>query len=433
MTEIPSFGIIGGGITGLCTAYYLVNRGYPVTVIEREQNPGGLARAIPFIDTEIDRYYHFICRHDANLLKLIEELGISHKVKWRQTAMDYHVNGVLYPFTDPKDIFRFKPLSFWNKLRFGVSMIPFFLNLDWKKLDYVPNDQWLLKWSGQSVYDVIWKPLMVKKYHHRHKEVPAAWVWGRTRRRSRSRRGFPRREYLGYIEGGTKTLLLTMAEMLKSKGVNILLNSPVTAIHANEKKVSIQTSTDRHTFDRVVSTLPAPVTSELTEGFPQDYRERLGGQEYLAVVCPVVAVEGRLARKYWTNICETDIPYLGVIEFSQLNQDPNYNGMSIAYMPFYIWPDHALWTASDDEVLKIAAAHLEELFPWFNRNQIKSHLVHRDRYSQPLITTGHLKRMLPFATPRSDMFILDSSMIYPEDRGLNNCVRLAERFVSENF
>jgi protoporphyrinogen oxidase len=426
-------GIIGGGFTGIVTAYLLSKKGYDVTVFEKETTPGGLARTEDFIGTEIERYYHFICKNDHALIGLINETGFKEKLHWQRTSMDYHVRGVLYPFTDPQDLLAFKPLSWWERLRFAISMLPFQVKIDWKKLDSIPNDEWLVKWGGKAVYETIWKPLMLKKYHHRYRDVPAAWVWGRTRRRSKSRDGFPSHEILGYVEGGTPAMIRTMIDHVVKNQGEIRTGSAVQSITPDHDQMAVATCHQTETFDRVISTIPCPVLSTVAGSLPDNYLMKLKQIEYLAVICPVIAVDGKVAREYWTNIFEIEIPYLGVIQFDKLYPDPGYKGLSVSYMPFYVWPDNPLWSSSDDEILDIAVNHLKTMFPWFDRPKIKSGVVFRDRYSQPLIHTGHLKRMLPFATPWEHLFIMDSSMIYPEDRGLNNCIKLAHRLIDRHF
>ncbi len=435
MTESTrtTVGIIGAGVTGLTAANILAQKNYKVTVLEKAASIGGLAREVPFINTRMERYYHFICKHDAALLGLIRQLHLDDKLKWRRTAMDYHVNGVLYPFTDPPDLLRFTPLSLFNRLRFAASMIPFQRKLDWKRLDSVPHDVWLRKWGGDSVYEMIWKPLMVKKYHSRYKEIPAAWVWGRTRRRSRSRRGFPGHEYLGYLEGGTHTLFRALIGIIESHGGTIRTGNAVSAIRQVKGGFQVTTDHKTHFFNKIISTIPCPELAACTPGFPDRFLARLNSVEYLAVICPVIAVDGPLAREYWTNIFETEIPYLGVIQFSKLNPDPGFMGLSVAYMPFYVWPDNPLWSSDDDRIMALAEKHLKKMFPWFDPKQVKTSLVHRDRYSQPMIRLGHIQRMLSFRTPWPGLFLTDASMIYPEDRGLNNCIRMANRLTEKYF
>jgi D-amino-acid dehydrogenase len=48
MTKPKSVVIIGGGIIGLCTAYYAMRKGHQVTVVEQVGQLGGLAGAAPF-------------------------------------------------------------------------------------------------------------------------------------------------------------------------------------------------------------------------------------------------------------------------------------------------------------------------------------------------------------------------------------------------
>ncbi len=426
-------GIIGAGITGLATAYLLSQRGYTVQLFEQEDAVGGLARSIPFLDTAIERYYHFICRHDDALLKFISEIGLSDQVRWENTAMDYHVAGTLYPFTDPTDLLRFKPLSMIQRLRFGISMLPYQFNLNWQKLDAIPHREWLVRWGGQKAYDIIWKPLMVKKYHHRYGDVPAAWVWGRTRRRSRSRSGFPGKESLGYITGGTQTLVNRLMTEIESRKSSVFTGTRVTRIEKSSTGVIIHAGAETFPVDCVISTVPAPVLAKLSDDFPEEFQARLQGQEYLSVICPIIAVEGKLAQQYWTNIYETEIQYLGVIEYSRLNPDPGFRGHAIAYLPFYVWPDDPMCQRSDDEIMSKALTDLQILFPWFDPETVRLKIVHRDLFSQPMISVGHLKRMFSFETPISGIYMIEPSMIYPEDRGLNNCIRLAGKLTSQYF
>ena len=425
-------GIIGAGVSGLTAACRLAEKGWKVRIFESQPVIGGLARMEPFLDFQVERYYHFICRYDKSLLNLINHLGLSDLLKWRRTAMDYHVHGHLYPFTDLKDLLTFAPLSYLERLRFGISMKPFQISWNWQHLDEVPNDKWLIRWGGNAVYRNIWYPLMMKKYHSAHRDVPAAWVWGRTRRRSRSRFGFPGHEYLGYLEGMMRVMLKRMEEITLQHEGSIHLSEPVIGLKKDGQGLVIETDKDRYCFDRVISTLPAPLLAGIAPSLPEDFVKRLNSVEYLAVISPVLASEGYVAKNYWTNIHSVEIPYLGVIEYSLLNPEPAFKGLTIDYMPFYLWQDHPLWQASDSEILGIVLKHLKELYPWFNPSSVRHHAIFRDRFSQPMIRTGHLKQILTYQTPWTNLFMMEPSMIYPEDRGLNNCIRHIEK-LTDNF
>src|SRR5579884_2107304 len=72
-------GILGGGITGLTAAFYLLRAGVQVTIIEGRQQPGGLSTSFDFGPFRWDRFYHCILTSDKSLLTLLEDLGLSEK------------------------------------------------------------------------------------------------------------------------------------------------------------------------------------------------------------------------------------------------------------------------------------------------------------------------------------------------------------------
>ena len=53
--------VIGAGVMGLATAYYLSKSGYEVTVLESEKDIGGMAVSFDFDGIDIERFYHFTC------------------------------------------------------------------------------------------------------------------------------------------------------------------------------------------------------------------------------------------------------------------------------------------------------------------------------------------------------------------------------------
>ena len=50
--------VVGGGISGLAAARSLALRGYRVTLIEAQDQPGGLASGVEIDGQPIERSYH---------------------------------------------------------------------------------------------------------------------------------------------------------------------------------------------------------------------------------------------------------------------------------------------------------------------------------------------------------------------------------------
>ena len=69
--------ILGGGITGLTSAFYLLREGADVTVFESRPQLGGLATYFNFGKFSWDKFYHCILTSDQPLLQLIDDLGLT--------------------------------------------------------------------------------------------------------------------------------------------------------------------------------------------------------------------------------------------------------------------------------------------------------------------------------------------------------------------
>ncbi|WP_152668498.1 FAD-dependent oxidoreductase, partial [Xanthomonas perforans] len=87
------FAIVGSGPMGLMAAMELLKKGHQVDVYERDDRIGGMSADFDFDGLRIERYYHFICKTDFPLFKLLEELKLSDRLHWTDTKMGYYYQG----------------------------------------------------------------------------------------------------------------------------------------------------------------------------------------------------------------------------------------------------------------------------------------------------------------------------------------------------
>ncbi|MCP4898434.1 MAG: FAD-dependent oxidoreductase, partial [bacterium] len=135
--------VLGGGLAGLSAAYDLGRAGVEVTVVEAAENLGGLASSITVNGTPIERFYHFICRGDSELMSLVDELELTAKLHWRQSRTSFFLDGRLYSFVSPFDLLRFTPIPLSQRVRFGLNVIRSRYRRDWRMLDKLPATDWL--------------------------------------------------------------------------------------------------------------------------------------------------------------------------------------------------------------------------------------------------------------------------------------------------
>jgi len=114
--------VVGGGPAGLKAAHVLAKGGLRVTVLESSSLLGGLASSFDVQGARIEKYYHFICKGDDDLVSTLDELGLSAKLHWKSSRMAYFVDGQLYPFLTPIELLRFAPLSLTDRVCAGLAV-----------------------------------------------------------------------------------------------------------------------------------------------------------------------------------------------------------------------------------------------------------------------------------------------------------------------
>jgi len=74
--------ILGAGYGGMAAAFDLLRAGQDVTVFESAEAAGGLAAGFkaPGWDWSVERFYHHWFQSDAHMLKLMDDLGLRHKL-----------------------------------------------------------------------------------------------------------------------------------------------------------------------------------------------------------------------------------------------------------------------------------------------------------------------------------------------------------------
>ncbi|MCK4323621.1 MAG: FAD-dependent oxidoreductase, partial [Armatimonadetes bacterium] len=286
--------IIGGGISGLTVAWELARRGREVVLLERRDVLGGLARSVPLNGKPLEVYYHFICGGDRHLVELARELGLSDGLHWHPGRTSYFVNGQLYPFTTPLDLLRFSPLSLTGRLRFGLHALRCRRLTDWRRLEHLSAEQWLLDSVGRQAYEVIWRPLLEVKFGRHHDKISAPWIWHRIHRYSQSRSSLLRPEQFGYLEGGSHALLTALQGSITAQGGLVHTGVEAFSLNCSGQRIEgVETSEGYYEADRVVAAVPLPELVRLLPG-DNEYGRRLSQIQFTSVACVRLALRHSL-------------------------------------------------------------------------------------------------------------------------------------------
>jgi protoporphyrinogen oxidase len=410
--------VIGGGPAGVKAAHDLMKGGAHVTLLEGSDVLGGLASVFDLQGVEIERYYHFICRGDDQLVETLDELGLGHKLHWRRSRMAYFVDGTLYPFLTPLDLIRFRPLSVSDRVRAGVA-VKLAQRLSEEELAPQRAVDWLKRLFGEAAYRVIWEPLLRFKFAEHADAISAAWIWARMVRLSRSRVSAWREE-LGYIEGGSKVVIEALARAVEAGGGRVLRRTPVERILVESGRVvGVRLAGQTLPADAVVSTITPARLLAATPELAGEFAERLRRIPAIGIFCLFLRLSRRVTPYFWVNTNDPRVPFAGMIEYTNLNPMPELAGDSVLYVPQYLSADDPRYAQDDDAILREYTDGLALVNPAFDRSWIRFAQVFRDRFAQPICLTDYRTTTPGFETPIANLFLTDSSQLHPHDRTIS--------------
>ena len=409
---------------GLTAAHRAAKNGHEVQVLEAAPEPGGMAGHFNFDGVSIERFYHFICHTDHPTFTLLRELGLADKLKWRDTSMGFFNQNKLHPWGDPIALLRYPSLGLLDKLRYGIFAFICVRRNSWPAIENESAKSWIVRWCGPSIFERFWKPLFEHKFYEYADNISAAWIWTRIRRIGRSRKSIFQEE-LGYVEGGSITLINSLVDGIEANGGKIHYRQPAQQVTVRDGQVTgVQTATGHYAADHVICTAPTPFVANLVPALPDEWKDRYNAIHNIGVICVIFKLAQSVSPHFWVNVSEPDIEIPGVIEFTNLRE---VGGDIIVYVPYYMPVTNEKFTWPDERLLEEAFDCLQRINPKLLSSSIRATKVARLRHGQPICEPGFAAKIPPVQTPISGLQIADTCFYYPEDRGIAESVRLGEQ------
>jgi protoporphyrinogen oxidase len=416
--------VLGAGPMGLMCAIELLKAGHQVDIYERDDRIGGMSATFDFDGLEIERYYHFICKTDYPLFELLAELDLSDKLRWTDTKMGFYWNGRLHKWGTPQALLAFDGLTWVEKFRYALHVMRTKAIRDWTPLDKIDALSWLKSALGRRAYDILWQRLFELKFYELSDQLSAAWLGTRIKRVALSRRNLLQ-ESLGFLEGGSATLLKAMERRIRELGGKIHLKTGIEKITSQDGKVrGIVTGGAERPVDRVVSTAPIQYVPMLAPDLPADFIAKIRAIRNIPVACVILKLSQRLSENFWMNICDPAIEIPGVIEYSNLNPGA---GPTIVYAPFYMPKTHPKYARPNQSFIDETLGYLPKLNPAFKPDWVIATHCHRYDFAQTICPPGFYAQLPPMTTPIAGLFMADTSYYYPEDRSISESAAVARK------
>jgi len=424
----PSVVIIGGGFTGLTAAYEVAGEGIPVILLEKENEVGGLAGSFRIGKQRLEKFYHHWFNKEEHVIHLIKELGLESELLYSLTKTGIYLENRFFKLCTPLDVLRFKPLSLVNRIRLGLLALKVRLVKEWKELDIMTAQEWLLKICGRDVYRIVWEPLLRGKFGPFASEISAAWFWNKLLLRARSRNNVGK-EVLVYYRNGFSALVDEIVNKVESAGGIIHTGVAAESLVVQDGIVKgVQTPNGTINAQAVIATPALPIIADLLKPHVSSkYIAELRRVKYLANACLVLELSHSLSDIYWLNINDPDFPYVGVIEHTNFQPAETYGGRHIIYLSKYLPETAELYRMNEEQVFEFSLPHINRIFPKFDRSWVHSYHLWKAPYAQPIVQRNYSHLIPANETPIKGLYIATMAQIYSEDRGTNYAIREGRR------
>jgi protoporphyrinogen oxidase len=379
----PSVVVLGGGLSGIATAYVLARAGWEdVLVVERGAALGGLAGSFEQDGRFYPLGYHHILDRDRALLFFLDLVGALPLVRWRRIHMLFHAGGRSYDLSRPTGFLAF-PMTLADKLRFLRLMTRAFLTSDWSPWEGRAAAELVDAWAGPGVRVNVFDPLCRLKFDLSSSEVSAAWLGARLSFREGA-------SPLGYIPNAnwTKVLCDGLTRLLETTGVRVRLGTPVAGLRHEGDRIAQATLADGQPVgaDIFVSTLPPPVYLGLV---PEEGTPPLPSIRYTALISAVCATRQPIVPDfYWMNLVSLDHTACGLFVLSSLNPTIGARGDTcLNFVTHLGGADRALFRLPDDALTERYLADFRAIFG-FELAPFWTHLTRVPMYS-PIFDRGY--------------------------------------------
>lgn len=379
----PSVLVMGGGLSGVLTAYTLARAGWrDITLVERGDRLGGLAGSFEKDGKFYPLGYHHILHRDKPLLWVLDHIGALDDVRWRKINMLFESAGDLLNLGTLGGFGRF-PMSVIDKLRFVRLMLRAFGKSDWS--DWLDRDaaQLIDRWAGPGVRTALFESLSQLKFELPCDQVSAAWLGARLHFREGS-------APLGYIPGANWTLTLCdgVTRLIEDLGVRIITGASVERITTGSHSIrSIALSGgDELGADIFCSTIPTEVLTTLIE---DDHTPHLQDIRYSALISVICATKQPLDRDfYWLNLASLSHHACGMFKLNALNPTIGHaQDTTINFVTHLRDRTRPLFNLDDKELLDAYHTDFERVFK-FSLEPFWTNIARVPMYS-PVFSKGY--------------------------------------------
>ena len=395
--------VLGAGPAGLTAAYELGRAGWPVIVLEADDQVGGLAKTVLRDGYRFDlgghRFFTKAQEVDALWHEVLDEEFLERprmsRIYWNGRFLDYPLRGAdVIRKLGPVELAR----SLASYLRAALR----------RKGDEETFEQWVSNRFGRRLFEHFFKSYTEKVWGVPTSELRAEWAAQRIR--GLSFFSAARAAFLGNGDDKVKSLIdrfhyprygpgqlwEAMCAAIEDWGGEVLLQQAVTGLVIEDGTITSVRAGDREfSPSHVISSLPLSVTVGIaTPAAPVEVREAAQGLRYRDFLTVALVLDGEdLFPDNWIYIHDPDVSVGRIQNYRSWSPwmvpDPSSACVGLEYFCF---AGDELWETSDEELIALAGRELAQL-GLADERRIRCGYVVRVPQAYPMYDSSYAERV----------------------------------------
>ncbi len=372
--------ILGAGPAGITAAWRLSELGYPVTVLERDDAVGGMARTINVGNYAVDFGPHtFHIRETDESRKVLAAIkhffGEDPLILTRGTRVLLRGKEYVYPLEMLQVLTGVSP--------FLSARIIFDYLMATLKSTFAPAkkedsfEEWGVRNLGRTLYD-----LCFGIYSERVWGLPTSQISSKQAQRvaklnlkniilrTLGIKADPATYFTKYMypRKGISLLYEGMAAEVRAAGNVIKLNAPATRLERTGDRVTTvhyrENGEDKQLpCDILLSTLPLPSLVAMTSpALPAPVIAHAAKLKYRSLKLIYIALKReRMTDYHWVYLLDEQFRVNRLSEQKNVSPDMVPDGSTVLCIELSLWKDEPLWQASDEEIYQLALRDLMKM------------------------------------------------------------------------
>ena len=382
-------GILGGGLAGISTAYFL--RNYGCEVLEEFSRIGGHCKTKKKNGFSYDMGGHIIFSKDKEILNFVlKKLKGNIKSYYRNNQIWFKKRFVKYPFEnglyalDKGDIF---------------ECLYHFINNNYPapKTNF---KEWIYHTFGKGIAEKYLIPYNRKIWKTNPEELGLDWVEGRVPKPPaediiKSAIGIQTEGYTHQLNfwypqnNGIESLVLALSKDVKK----VVLNYKVKKVKKTANSWIVSNCEDERKYDAIISTMPLPELLPCLEDVPKHIIDAINSLKYNAIIIVMIGLNKvKFIDKFAVYVVDENILYHRLCFYTFLQADHAPSGKHTVTAEITYYPGDKISKMSNEEIINHVIKTMEQEGFIDSKDVCETDLVNA-RYGYVVNTIGYLDKL----------------------------------------